>query len=185
MGVAMVEGQAGECSTPWCRNPPTKRIGEYDFCTSCRRSDSEKVLVTQADFSKPVKDLLVDLVQTYPKADALAGALGVSQVTLYAWVRTFFGGMKFDDFRRTHLCRYKKCLILSTQGMQPSEKYYAIGKVRQRGICSCPVGRESSRSLILANCSVSRLQEVFPDLDKPGRRSAPQVLGSKVHDDED
>lgn len=149
----------------------------------CRRTNSEKVLITQADFDSPIRAVLIEFVRIYPKADALAGALGVSQVTLYAWVRHFFG-LKFDDFRRTHLCRTKQCLILSTQDMKPTEKYYAIGKIRQRGICSCPVGRESSRSLILANCSVSRLQEVFPDLDKPGKRLAPHVLGSKLSDED-
>lgn len=165
------------CSTPGCSGAAVGRaVEEYRFCAPCRDAHSVKRLVVQAQFGKPLPTLLVEMLRFYQKADALAGALGISQVTLYAWVREAFG-QRFDDFKRAHLCRLKSCVILSTQGMG---KYDVIGKVRESGVCACPIGRERDRRLVLANCSTTRLRDIFPDLDNPGAGVAPHVLGRKV-----
>jgi hypothetical protein len=155
--------------------------GDFRFCSRCRAEHSERVLVVQADFGKPIQDVLVELVRFYPKADTLAGALGVSQVTLYAWVRTCFG-LDFGDFRRRYVCRIKSCLILDCRDMPRQGKYDAISQIRQEGICACAVGRERARKLVIANCNMSRLRDVFLELGNPGSNLAPHVIGRKVTD---
>lgn len=149
------------CSTPYCNNQMLINegySGEYSFCPECKEQHSKKVLKLQAEHGKTVQEAILDS-RIFNTANGMADYLGVSFVTMYNWIRQYFG-MSFQEFRRKYLCKSSKCYLLNIERSSYSRNDYILKKIRISGnYCACINSLESN--YIMTNCPQSVVSSIL------------------------
>jgi len=147
------------------------------FCPQCLETFGNrlKALQLQVEHGKPITEIIVEAGRFAFTAFGedgwnffarFAQNLGVAAPTLHDWLRFFFG-MSWADFKRTQVCAARSCTVVDTSGVTATpnrrsplrshgwSKYYPVIKLRERGICSCPIRRDN---LILVDRPPAALQ---------------------------
>jgi hypothetical protein len=161
-----------KCKTPYCSNIVLLGIKpkykDYVFCDQCKREHSLSVLQVQADLKMPIREALLE-ARIFRTANLIGDFMGVSFVTIYNWVKKYYG-MSFQEFRRTYICRSKKCYLLNIERSSYSRSDYALKKIRSQRYCACINALE--KNFIMTNAPVSVVSQIF--------RGAPKIV--KVSD---
>jgi hypothetical protein len=157
------------CDTPGCGRPVTdaRRTSERSstFCDRCRAHHSYRVLITQAEHQKDIKDIIIDSAM-FKNAGGMADYIGVSFVTLYHWIRKYFG-CSFQEFKRQHICKSRECYLLDIRRSSYSRHDYVLKRLRQKRYCACINALEPAH--IMTNAPVSVVQAVLrgkPKIEK-------------------
>jgi len=157
-----------KCKTPYCdaivQVAVKPKYKEYVFCDQCKKEHSLAVLQVQADLKMPIKEALLD-ARIFRTASLIGDFMGVSFVTIYAWVRKYYN-MSFQEFRRTYICRSTKCYLLNIERSSYSRGDYALRKIRSQRYCACVNALE--KNFIMTNAPVSVISQIF--------RGAPKVV---------
>jgi hypothetical protein len=128
-----------KCRTPYCKNllyvSSRPKPKDYLFCDACKKEHSYSVLVVQADLKMPIKEALME-ARVFKNASGIGDFLGVSFVSVYHWIRKYYG-MSFQEFRRQYICRSRKCYLLNIENSSYSRNDYVLKKIRARHFCAC------------------------------------------------
>lgn len=130
------------------RDSPTK------FCPKCRESlgGRVKALQLQVEEGRPIQDIIVqagraafdsyvedgrDVIGRFSKN------LGIQYEILHEWLRAFFG-LSWPDWKRRYICAAHSCSVVDVSRVRTTRphrysKYYPIEKLREKGVCSCPI----------------------------------------------
>jgi hypothetical protein len=159
------------CSTPYCDNSILLRdfsnveIG-YIFCPKCKVDHSLRVLKTQVDHEKSIREVILES-RIFKSANGMADYVGVSFVTMYNWIQKYFG-MSFQEFRRTYICKSNNCYLLNIERSSYSRSDYILKKIRSRSnFCACINSLEPN--YIMTNCpqyTVSSILRGYPVIKK-------------------
>ena len=159
------------CSTPYCKNSILLRDLsnieiDYVFCPKCKTNHSLRVLKTQVDHEKPIREVVLD-ARIFKSANGMADYVGVSFVTMYNWIQKYFG-MSFQEFRRSHICKSSNCYLLNIERSSYSRSDYILKKIRSRSnFCACINSLEPN--YIMTNCpqyTVSSILRGYPAIKK-------------------
>ena len=126
------------CATPDCDHSILLREDKDPplVCPDCRSKHSLKVLKIQKDHEKPIREVILD-ARIFKSANGMADYVGVSFVTMYNWIKKYFG-MYFQEFRRTYICKSESCYLLNISRSSYSRKDYILKKIRSRSnYCAC------------------------------------------------
>lgn len=161
-----------KCRTPYCTNTiglsAKPKIREYIFCNDCKQEHSYAVLVVQADLKVPIKEALLD-ARIFKTASGMGDYLGVSFVTIYNWIRRYFG-LSFQEFKRQYICKSTKCYLLNIERSSYSRHDYVLKKIRFNRYCACINALD--RDHIMTNAPVSVVSAIL--------RGSPKIV--KVSD---
>ncbi len=129
------------CSTPECEGEiwgnfsSGKVVREYVFCSQCRRMHSSHALVVQAKHGKSIV-AIIEEAKMFASASRMADYIGVSFVTMYTWIKKYYG-MTFQEFKRTYICKSDKCYLLNIKRSSYSRHDYILKKIRDKRYCAC------------------------------------------------
>jgi len=158
------------CCTPYCINKIAVKESEenssYIFCPDCKKDRSTSVLKAQVDHGKKIEEVILD-ARLFKSANAMADYIGISFVTMYNWIEKFFN-MSFQEFRRTYICKSKKCYFLDIKRSAYSRNDYILKKIRSiHGYCACINSLQPNQ--IMTNCppnTVSSILRGYPKINK-------------------
>jgi hypothetical protein len=157
-----------KCRTPYCQNTlvlaTRPKYKEYNFCSACKKEHSLAVLQVQADLKMPIKEVLIE-ARLFRTANLMGDYLGVSFVTLYNWVRKYYG-MSFQEFRRQYICKSNRCYLLNIERSSYSRNDYVLRKVRAQRYCACVNALE--KNYIMTNAPASVISQIL--------RGSPKVV---------
>lgn len=157
-----------KCKTPYCdaivQVAVKPKYKEYVFCDKCKKEHSLAVLQVQADLKMPIKEALIE-ARIFRTANLMGDFLGVSFVTLYNWVRKYYG-MSFQEFRRQYICRSAKCYLLNISRSSYSREDYVLRKIRGQRYCACINALE--KNYIMTNAPVGVISQIL--------RGSPRVV---------
>lgn len=139
------------CATPYCDNSILLREDKDPpiFCPKCKSEHSLKVLKIQRYHEKPIKEIILDS-RMFKSANGMADYVGVSFVTMYNWIKKYFG-MYFQEFRRAYICKSDRCYLLNISRSSYSRNDYILKKIRSRSnFCACINSLEPDH--IMTNC---------------------------------
>ena len=108
---------------------------EFNFCKSCRSAHSSHALIIQAKHGKSIAEIIEE-AKIFASASRMADYIGVSFVTMYHWIRKYYG-MTFQEFRRRHICKSDKCYLLNIRRSSYSRHDYILKKIRDKRYCAC------------------------------------------------
>lgn len=150
------------CNTPYCKNivysNSRPKVGEYTFCSECRKEHSYSVLVLQVTLQKPIRDILVEAAQLFKSASNCSQFLGASFVSYYSWVKKYFD-MTFAEFKRTYVCKNRRCRLVDIKSSCYSRNDYVLKKVRSRHYCACINALEKDH--IMTTAPEALVQEIL------------------------
>lgn len=161
------------CDTPGCgREIPEKRPPERGslFCDRCRSQHSYRVLVTQVEHQKSIREVIIDSAM-FKTAGGMADYIGVSFVTLYHWIKKYFE-CSFQEFKRVHICKARECYTLDIRRSSYSRHDYVLKKLRQKRYCACINALETAH--IMTNAPLAVVQAVLrgcPKIEKISDKS--------------
>gem|GEM_PF-3427356 len=149
------------------------------FCDRCRSRHSYRVLITQVEHQKDIKAIIIDSVM-FKNAGGMADYIGVSFVTLYHWIRKYFG-CSFQEFKRQNICKSRECYLLDIRRSSYSRHDYVLKKLRQKRYCACINALEPAH--IMTNAPVPVVQAVLrgrPKIEKISDRAF-AIVPEPVH----
>jgi hypothetical protein len=88
----------------------------------------------------------------------MADYIGVSFVTMYHWIKRYYG-MTFQQFRRSHICKSDKCYLLNIKRSSYSRHDYILKKIRDKRYCACINALE--RDHIMTNAPVGVISSIL------------------------
>jgi hypothetical protein len=115
-----------------------RSIKGFFFCRSCREQHSPSVLAVQAEHGKSIHEVLLD-ASSFQSAVGMADYIGVSFVTIYNWISSYFK-ISFQEFRRQYVCKKNvrdACYSLDISRSAYSRHDYVLKKIRMRRYCAC------------------------------------------------
>lgn len=150
------------CNTPECYNKAWansnwKNKKDYIFCKDCRSVHSYDVLVVQAKHEKPIKEIILES-RMFGSASYMADYIGVSFVTMYHWIKKYFG-MTFQEFRRAYICKSDKCYLLNIRMSSYSRHDYILKKIRDKRYCACINALEKDH--IMTNAPIGLIPSIL------------------------
>jgi len=151
-----------ECRTPYCSNcffivVEDEEDLNYVFCRECRKEHSSYVLNTQVDHEKPIKDIIMD-ARLFNSANNMADYIGVSFVTVYHWIKKYFG-VSFQEFRRDYICRSERCYLVNIKGAPYSRPDYILKKVKDKRYCACI--NELGKDYMMTNAPIKLVSKIL------------------------
>lgn len=151
-----------ECSTPGCYScffysDDREYSDKYMFCPECRKEHSYHVLITQAEHENDIKKIILD-ARMFNSAAGMADYIGVSFVTIYHWIRKYFG-ITFQEFKRNYICKSNKCYLVNINGSPYSRGDYVLKKVRDKRYCACI--NELGKNHMMTNAPVSVVHSII------------------------
>jgi hypothetical protein len=131
---------------------------DFVFCPKCREDHSLRVLKTQAEHEKSIKEVILDS-RMFKSANGMADYVGVSFVTMYNWIQKYFG-MTFQEFRRTYICKSSRCYLLNIGRSSYSRNDYILKKIRSKSnYCACINALEPNH--IMTDCPVDVISGIL------------------------
>ncbi len=136
--------QLVECETPYCYNcffvtdekfSSKQHKGNKLFCGDCSKEHSYHVLTVQADYEKSIKEIILE-AKFFNTASGMADYIGVSFVTIYHWIKKYFG-ITFQEFKRDFICKSEKCYLVNIEKSPYSRGDYVLKKIRDERHCAC------------------------------------------------
>lgn len=156
------------CTTPYCDNSILLRDDKDPpmFCPACRSEHSLTALKIQKEHGLPIKQVILDS-RIFKSANGMADYVGITFVTMYNWIKKYFG-MHFQEFRRTYICKSDACYLLNISRSSYSRNDYVLKKIRSRAnYCACFNALEPDH--IMTNCPpdvVSSILRGYPVIRK-------------------
>ncbi|MCU0680578.1 MAG: hypothetical protein MUF50_04730 [Planctomycetes bacterium] len=146
-----------KCDTPYCNNQVSFCKKDFVFCSECKSKHSSNVLKLQVEYGKPIVDVLLEAC-LFDTAGGMADYLGVSFMSIYNWIKQYFG-MTFQDFKRAYICKSEKCYLLEVKRSNYTRSEYILKKIRSLGGCACNNSVDSD--FIMTNCPVHKLSGIL------------------------
>ena len=159
------------CHTPFCNNTillDTEDfiIKDYIFCPECKDAHSPYVLKAQVEHEKPIREIILD-AKIFRTVNGMAAYAGVSFVTMYNWIKKYFG-LSFQEFRRTYICNSSKCYLLNIKRSSYSRNDYILKKIRsRRRYCACIAALAPDH--IMTNCPPEEISIILRGYPKINR----------------
>lgn len=154
----LVKCSSFNCSTKFRAYPQIYANPKFVFCSKCKSKQGYKVLVVQARFKRPIKDVLTIALRQYREPPLMADFLGISLPTLYTWVKKFFGVKSFHKFKRNELCGNMSCVSLSKEEVDPKVRYLLSLKLKSKGFCACSI---MGQGVVLTTAPMSDIKSVL------------------------
>ena len=149
------------CKSPGCGNSffadGDANYVQASFCPDCRDAHSAQVLKTQIEHSMPIRELLLD-AKVFRTATGMSDYFGVSFVTVYHWIRRYFG-MTFQEFRREYICKTKGCYAVDISGSKYNRVEYLLKKIKDNRHCACL--SEAGKQYVLTNTPLDKLRKIL------------------------
>lgn len=102
-----------------------------------------------------MRDILTDAASR-GTAMEMGKYLGCSFVSVYSWIKRFFG-CSFWEFKRQVVCTSDRCAVVETADIY-SRDDYLMKKIRKAGRCSCCNGMPDG--FIMTNASLDVISQV-------------------------
>lgn len=154
------------------------RVAKNRFCPKCREAFGNRLraLQLQAEHGKTIWEVIEGAGLSAGTFESIRGGLssrlckgdvvrrfheglGIRRLTLHDWLRFFFQGAIWPDWKRRFICRGQSCSIVDVSRVKNAgpvlSKYQPVVKFRQHGICACPI---KGARVILVNLTPEGLE---------------------------